>query len=245
MTINVDVYCKKQPTVSDLIEPLNLEPAPPIEGYETYRWVPEKGGNRILIVLKKNPELLSNVYDRECIDEHIALAKFAGIDIPEGLKIKFERDNLGQTKGVCTVVVNDAKGNICEPLTLKPSCSVSDAYTILADRELCELATQFPYLEDVSPWFKLPFGLVKFTQGVPTYEVGLEATVTASRGTLEHLTSLAGYFARAFDGIVYDTDNNKFGIPNAERLHNQGMDLFLAAAKDAKAQGAKVKPIDF
>jgi hypothetical protein len=245
MTINIDVYCKRQPIVTDLATRLNWEPATPLEGYETYRWVPEVGGNRILIALKKRPEILSGTYDRGCIDENVELARFAGVDVPEELINKFQRDNLRSTQGICTAVVETAGSSIREPLTARPSCPKDEAYTIRADEELYRFATQFPLLEGVDPWFKLPFGLVKFTRGAPTYEVGLETTVSVSEGTLRYMTRLAGHFAKKFDGIVYDVDNDKFGIPDAEKLHKEGMEAFMVFAKQVKAQGFRLKPADF
>lgn len=245
MTINIDIYCKREPTVSDLVRSLNLEPASPLEGYKTYRWTSQAGGNRILIALKEDSEIVCAAYDKECIDENIAKARFAGIEIPEELVQKFTRDNRTNPGHLCTFAVEQGGSSIREPHIVKPSCSESEAYTIRADEELHEFVSKFPHLEDVDPWFKLPFGLVKFTQGVPTYEVGLEATVTASAETLRHMTGLAVYFAKSFDGVIYDTDNNKFGKPDSDELHKQGMGLFLAVAKDARSQGARVKPTDF
>ncbi|MBI2574418.1 hypothetical protein HYV82_00870 [Candidatus Woesearchaeota archaeon] len=248
MTINIDIYCKRQPTVSDLVAPLKLEPAIPIEGYETYRWVPNvpnAGGNRILIALKQIPEIVSDAYDKKSIDERIALARFAGIEVPEGLVQKFMRDNLGSSGQLRTIAVEHTGSSVREPLTARPSCPENEGYTIRADRELYEFAAQFPHLEDVAPWFKLPFQIAKFTRGEPTYYVGLETTVSVSRVTIGQMSDLAVYYAKAFDGIVYDEDNNKFGTPNPDELHRQGMDLFIAVANAAKAQGARVIPADF
>ncbi|MBI5390608.1 hypothetical protein HZB02_03910 [Candidatus Woesearchaeota archaeon] len=239
MAINIDVYCKKQPTFYDLVRPLKLKCAETRDSYEAYTWTPE-GCNNIRMMLQKTPEIISDAYDKESIDENIARARFAGIEIPDGLTQKFERDNLFQTKNRCTLMVENAGSSIREPLTARPSCPSEEAYTIQADRELYAFSTQFPYLEDVDPWFRLPLGLAKFTEGAPTYEVSLEVGITASQQTLEHMIKLAGYFAQAFDGIIFDTDNNKFRIPNPEELYQQNMAFFFKVARDAKTQGAQI-----
>jgi hypothetical protein len=233
MTINLDIYCKNQPTVDDLVKPLNLEPANPLEEYKTYRWTPKGVSTGIFICFK------------ECIDDNIALVRIAGVEVPKELVQKFIRDNRRNPGQLCTLAVEPTGSSIREPLTPRPSCSERDAYLIRADSELYQFASRFPHLEDVDSWFKFPFGLVKFTRGLPTWEVSLEATVTASKNTLKSLTQLAEYFAISFDGIVYDSDNDKFGTPDSNLLYSKGMELFLAVTKDANAQGAKVTPTDF
>jgi len=220
MPLYINVHCKKQPVASDLAKQLNWEPVRLFKGRYTYRWIPKACDSRIFVTLDKEPIIQSDGYDgedKESIDHYIALARSAGVEVPEELIVKFKRDN-------------------------RPS---RDEYTIRADRELYDFASRFPHLEDVHPWFKFPFGLVKFTQGVPTYEINLEATFTASERTLKHLTGLAGYFATAFDGIVYDSENDEFGIPDAGKLSKQGMELFALGTQDWRALGWKVRPKDF
>jgi hypothetical protein len=245
MTINIDVYCKKRPKVTSLIDRLGWQATDYLEGYEAYRWVPTAGGNGIFIILKKVPEIYSGSFDREIIDQNIRLARFAGIDVPEDLTDKFRRDNLSYNSGVCTLAVEGKESSARKPLTAEPSCTDDDAYTIRADHGLYQLATRFPHLENVDPWFRLPFGLAKFARGRPLYNVGFETTVTVTEDTLRNMTRLAGYFAKKWDGIVYDTDHDRFGIPDAEVLHNEGMELFTALASQGKKDGFIVKPADF
>jgi hypothetical protein len=245
MTINIDVYCKFQPIVSDLVEPLKLESRNISEDYQDHVWTPEDGGNGILISLRNRPRLASAVCDQKSIDEHIALARFAGIDIPEEVIQKFIRDSQEKPRGIHYLVAPAAEGSIQNPLIANASSLTEDIYTIVADSELYDFATKYPHLADVDQDFRLPFGLVKFTQGVPTYEVGLEVKNTATKDTLQKMIDLAGYFAKAFDGIIFNTDYNRFETPDAEKIHENSMGLFLDVAKDVNAHGGKVRPIEF
>ena len=242
MTINIDIYCLLKPTVSDLT-PLHLKEGKQSEDVLQYAWVPEPDGNRILITINKKLKIASTTFDKICIDEHIAVWKSAGIDIPEEFLQKISRDD-NYSSGKLHVFKVEGKGTgLDNPTTGKPT--QDETYTIRADRELYKLATQYPLLAGVDPQFKFPFGLCLFTQGKPTYEVNLEAKVTASQKTIEQLANLASYFSKAFKGTIYDPDNDKFGIPDAAALYQNGMQLFFDVAKDANKQGAKVKPLDF
>ncbi len=242
MPINLDIYCTKQPTLHDLVEPLKLKPAVPLRNYEKYVWTPLEGSTSILIALKKDPFIVSDAYDRECIDESIATARFAGLEIPQGLVQKLRRDNIINPGMLCTFIAQQNETGIS---IARPSCLEDDAYTLRADKELYELATEFPLLEGVDPWFKKAFGVAKFTKGEPTYEVSLETKVFAPEETLKHMAELAGYFAIAFNGIIYDPDNEEFGKPKSNKLHEEGMRVFMAFIKDANKKGLDFKPLDF
>lgn len=279
MTINIDIYCKRKPSIDDLVRNLHFELANPVKNYDSYLWIPKGTTNRILVCLKQYSETVTKVYDKEIIDESINLARFAGIEVPEELLKKFIRDR--KTVQKINIITGNSIGleelskslqsiesykhqnnlEYISKTTLKeqsdlnnetqkikqPSTDeeIEEMYAIAADNELYEFAIKYPLLEGLDPSFRLPFGLAKFTKGEPTWEIGLEATVTASKDSLKYMTQLAEYLSKEFEGIIFDEDNERFGIPDYEKLHSQGMDLFLTVAKDLNSQGGKITPRDF
>ncbi len=163
--------------------------------------------------------------------------------IPKTLQEKLTRDNR-YAQQINTIIVPAQHSNAPQQLIGPAAEFTDDNYTIRADEELYTLVTKYPYLEDIDSWLKQGFGIAKFSKGKPTYEIGLECTVSASHDTIQSMTQLAQYFANACNGIIYDADNNTFGRPNSHNLHQEGMSLFFAAAKDANKKGFNVTPTD-
>ena len=237
MTINLDVYCKNRPFIADLIKLYHVDAATPLEGYECYWLNLEHRGQRILIVLKKKKEIFCAGYDKDCIDESIERARGSGVEVPEELLQKFQRGTSGESDTICTLVSDKEGETGDDPLhaqSLRPSESV---YTIKADRELYILATRFPRLESVDPWFNPAFGVARFSGGDPTYTVELEISVFDSKETLEQMSNLALYFAVEFDGIIYDPDNNRFGKLNPGNRHDQSCQFLAEVSADLKKKG--------
>jgi hypothetical protein len=232
----IDVFCKQEPVYDDLIDPLGWKRIDPLKGYECFRWMPDGGRHGILIAIKKRPEVYSEVYDPKTIDDMVETAKSKGVEVPDELLLKFRRDNLRDDREARTYVVEKEGSGLHDPSTARRVQSNRN-YTIRADPELYQLVTEYPHLEDIDPWLKQVFGLARLTQGAPTYEIGLESKEIAPKNILVSMVGLAAYFAKVFDGVIYDDNNNRFGKPDPDELHRQGMELFLAIAEDARTKG--------
>jgi hypothetical protein len=235
-----------KPSVEDLESALQLEPAnPTVEGWSAYRLKLENENNGIFLEIQQTPEIFEFSLDKDEISYDIGLAKFAGINVPDDLEEKLRRDGRGVNGNIMSLVVAGESQMVQGAVNGTPKISVDDDYLIRADAELYELDKNFPRLVDLTSLFKQPFGIAKFTKGAPTYIVDFEAKVFASQKTLDYMFKLAGYFAKAFNGIVYDSDNDKFELPKSKELYEQNMAFFIAVAKDANSKGADVKPFGF
>ena len=208
MTINIEIYTKKQPDVNDLARPLKLEKEQPIiEGYDFYKWFPERCNNSIWVVLENNgPKVYSCMYDKETLEDMTETARSGGFVVPKELTDKF----------------------------------AEDGYCVRADEKFLEILSKFPNLKQAFPHLNVEFNLAEFSRGIPLFNVGLEAKQFASKNTIKAMTGLASYFTNTFDGIMYEDQTNKFGLPNPEELHNIGMSSFLAIAKNIKNRGMNI-----
>ncbi len=239
MTVEIDVYCKREPRLGNLIKALNCQKAQVFEGYNTYRWFPD--GHRISIIVNQNgPKVFSEAYDRELIDDNIGLARFAGVDVPDALIRKFMRDNLFNQNGVRTFIVGEGGESPNDPASMSPSCTDLEAYTIQADAELNRFDKKYPLLAGVDPYFKLPFGLARFSQGHPLYHVELETTTLASQKTFEEFVELSEYIQKKWDGIIYCSDVEKFGTPDARALYDSSSTFAAEVVSDLKNKGARI-----
>jgi len=112
-----------------------------------------------------------------------------------------------------------------------------DGYEVRADKELANILARHPKLKQAFPYLNVELNLAEFSKGELLYSVDLEAKQYAHQKTIEIMTGLASYFANVFDGVVYEDQTNKFGIPDPKELHNLGMSSFFAIMKDVKKRG--------
>jgi hypothetical protein len=211
MTINIEVYTKKQPDVNDLAKPLNLEKERVMEGYDFYKWFPHHCGNSVWVILERGkPNVYAGEYDRETLEDMAEVARSNGFLVPRELTDKF----------------------------------IADDYWVKADKTLAGIISTYPHIKQAFPHLLVEFSLAEFSKGNSLFNVGLEAKQFASQNTLKAMVELAAYFAHAFDGLVYEDQTNKIGIPNFEELHRIGMTSFLTIVKNAKESGMSIKPAE-
>lgn len=246
MTIDIDVHCKQAPEWNDLVAPLNWEETDYLPNCACFKWIPKGCKSHIYIYFKRdssNPEVYSCGYDKETIDDMVVAAKEKKIAVPDGLIQKFLRDN-DLSEPIVTARVASAQDSGPNNPILVPA-TAEEGYSVKADKELYRFLCEYPDLMHAFPLLKTEFTLAKFSQGLPLHTVGLEAKVFAPREVIASMVGLASYFAKAFDGIIYEDQTNEFGIPDADRLHSIGMDVFLAVAEDARKRNGKITPFAF
>lgn len=204
MTINIDIYCKKEPDVNDLVKPLKFQKEQVMQGYDFYKFIPEGSNNGIWVVLdQSDPKIYTAGYGQEDIEDRVLTAKKNGFKVPKEFIAKVKRD----------------------------------CYNVRADEELANILNRYPELKQGFPDLNMELNLAEFSSGEKLYSVELEAKQFASQDTIEAMTGLATYFSKAFDGIVYEDQTNRFGIPDPKELNSIGMGSFFAIMKDVKKKG--------
>ena len=243
MTIAIDVYCKQKPEWKDLADPLGWEESEFLPEYTCFKWIPKGCGSHIYLYFNPDPIIYSGGYDKETIDDMIATAKEKGFTVPDGLIQKFIRDNNSETT-IVTGTAPDQDSGPNNPLIMSVPAE-GEGYTVRADRELYIFLCENPALIETFPLLKTEFTLARFSQGTPLHEIGLEAKQHAPKEVIANMVGVASYFAKSFDGVMYEDQTNEFGTPNPDRLRSIGMESFLAFTEDAKKKGYKTIPIGF
>lgn len=107
-----------------------------------------------------------------------------------------------------------------------------DGGRVIADEELYNILQNSPQFEEALQRHQTilnhqpVYGIVKFTQGkIPTYHVDLHVVIHASREVFKDMIYVAQFTAAKYDGIIYDPQEGKFGLPNSQELHKLGHTL--------------------
>jgi len=246
MTVDINIYCRKEPEIDYLVQRLKCRPGTKFEGYESNIWTPEGGEDGIAIVKTLRPaEIYSETYSKETVDDMIEQARDRGTDVPQELVDKFQMDNIGDPTPNADYVISGGSGTIQDPSVAETNES-DDSYTIRADSQLADILERHPQLLTMDPWLIEVFGVAKHMGGSELYLIELECTEFATIGTKHHMTELASYLASQFDGVIYEDQTNKFGKPDPQELHGNSIANIRGIAGEVEITGTIYdQPEDF
>lgn len=88
----------------------------------------------------------------------------------------------------------------------------------ITDRQTYKLLQRYPELETGLPQYEPLWGLLKFFKGKKFYSVDLETPIWASEKAIGHTAGLAVAIASKFQGIIWDEQTGRFGIPDTSEL---------------------------
>ncbi len=218
MTIDLEVYLKKKPDFEGLLqEDIGLEqveiPGLSFNG-RTFKWYPTP---------------------RRCSPNHI-----------------YVDENYGQSHYSCLAFLGDysiekvakdeAKIGVKIPQSFVDKVKKHNG-SIIADREMFRLLQKHPELEGILKELlggeECLCGLLRFTQGEPTYHVDIEAKINAPEDVLQAMINLAKFLTIRYDGLIWNQGEGKFGIPDAASLHKLGASAFKIVTKEIVKAGFK------
>jgi|SRR3989344_758720 len=115
---------------------------------------------------------------------------------------------------------------------------------LVADKEMYQILQNHPELEKMLEEDQPLWGILKFTQGEPTYWVTLEGKIYSPLDVLTGMSNLAQFLATRYDGIVWSGEIGQFGKPDAKTLHQMGSDVFNGITSLMDKIGSEWRPAD-
>lgn len=114
---------------------------------------------------------------------------------------------------------------------------------VVADKEMYKILRAHPELEQLLQEDQPLWGILRFTQGEPTYDINFEANIFAPEAVLRGMSNLAQFLATRYDGLVWDGQTEQFGKPDAQALHQLGNSAFGAFTSLMGKIGFEWKPV--
>ncbi len=217
MTIDLNAYLKRKPDFEGFLrEDVGLESVETDLNFKvrTYRWFPTS-----------RREAGDHVYVSEYFElsHHSCLTYYGDHNI----------DNAAKEK---------AREGIVIPKDFVRKVEKHDG-SVIADKEMYRILQNHPELEQLLQEDQPLWGILRFTQGEPTYDVHFEAKINAPEAVLRGMSNLAQFLATRYDGLVWDEQTERFGKPDAPTLYQLGNAAFGAFTPLMDKVGFEWKPV--
>ncbi|MBI2665557.1 hypothetical protein HYX12_02985 [Candidatus Woesearchaeota archaeon] len=214
MTLDLTVYCKREPNPTDLVHLLSAIDYGERDGAVRLLNCNVGEGQAVEINIHLKPSVMCREYEREPTNKMIAEARARGYDIPESLVKKFDEDGKAWQR------------EFFGRHNLDPRTIPTPPYVVRADKELLTYVSGNPYLRKALPKFSMIFDLVYFSGGVELYPVKLATFIGSDEDRVSSMAVIAMLIAEKYEGILYDHQSDSMGVPDIGRMVRSASDFF-------------------